>query len=279
MSIAAQRHAMPGQASMSTPITTVMIAIPNAVREQALRVLDEDPDFAVVGTYDTMAEAARSVRALAPRLVLVGTGMRQPLVAADSIRELHGRGAQPQVIVVAADAASAVAAHSIGALDYLLMPLDGQRLARALARAKARVAAGRGAVPVEARGPAVLGNTGAGRLLVRADDGTVTVLATRDIQYCQARSKRVRVYVRGGDHALPCALRELEARLDPNWFVRAHRSTVINIEHIAEIQPLVHGDCRIVMSNGDPLTLSRRYRKRLVSLLDERQLLPGEHLR
>ena len=53
----------------------------------------------------------------------------------------------------------------------------------------------------------------------------------------------------------------------------------IRVEHIAEIQPLVHGDCRIVMSNGDPLTLSRRYRKRLVSLLDERQLLPGEHLR
>jgi two-component system LytT family response regulator len=264
---------------MSTPITTVIIAIPNAIRERALRVLDEDPDFTVVGTYDSMAEAARSVRALAPRLVLVGTECREPLVQTESIRGLGENGAQPQVIVLAADAASAVAAHSLGALDYLLMPLDANRLVRALARAKARMWNDRDAAAAEARAEEDASGISSGRLLVPAHDGTVTVLATRDIHYCQAHSKHVHLHVGEAVHVLRCPLRELEARLDPGSFVRAHRATLINIEHISEIQPLVHGDCRVLMGSGVQLTLSRRYRKRLNVLLGGRRLLPEDHQR
>ena len=76
--------------------------------------------------------------------------------------------------------------------------------------------------------------------------------------------------MRGGRcYSFRQSLGHLETRLDPASFVRVHRSTVVNVEHIAEMHPLFHGDYELILRRGTRLTLSRRYRERLAPFLLE----------
>jgi two-component system LytT family response regulator len=157
-------------------------------------------------------------------------------------------------------------AFAVGAVDYLLKPFDDERFARAIARAKAlltsRSQAGAGAAP-----PPSLA-AGRTRLLL-SERGKVVVLAMRDIEFVQAAAKHVKIYAGGRCYSFRQSLGELEGRLDASCFVRIHRSTVVNVEHLAEMHPLFHGDYELVMKRGTRLTLSRRYRDRLAPFLLE----------
>jgi two-component system, LytTR family, response regulator len=93
------------------------------------------------------------------------------------------------------------------------------------------------------------------------------VLVTRDIEFIQAAAKHVRIFAGGRCFTLRYSLAQLEARLDPASFVRVHRSTLVNVDHIAEMHPMFHGDSELVMRRGTRLTLSRRYRERLAPFL------------
>ena len=105
--------------------------------------------------------------------------------------------------------------------------------------------------------------------LLLCERGKVVVLAMRDIEFVQAASKHVKIYAAGRCYSFRETLGELESRLDPASFVRVHRSTLINVEHLAEIHPLFHGDYELILRRGTRLTLSRRYRDRLTPFLLE----------
>jgi two-component system LytT family response regulator len=151
----------------------------------------------------------------------------------------------------------------VGAIDYLVKPFDDERFARAIARAKALLASGRTAAAAPAAPAALPERT---RLML-SERGRVVVLVTRDIEFIQAAAKHVRIFAGGRCFTLRYSLADLEARLDPGSFVRVHRSTVVNVDHIAEMHPMFHGDCELVMRRGTRLTLSRRYRERLAPFL------------
>jgi len=89
------------------------------------------------------------------------------------------------------------------------------------------------------------------------------VLAMRDIEFVQAAARYVKIYAAGRCHSFRQSLGQLEQRLDPACFVRVHRSVLVNVEHIAEMHPLFHGDYELILRRGTRLTLSRRYRERL----------------
>ncbi|OLB10684.1 MAG: hypothetical protein AUH10_11605 [Gammaproteobacteria bacterium 13_2_20CM_66_19] len=95
------------------------------------------------------------------------------------------------------------------------------------------------------------------------------VLAMRDIEFVQAAAKHVKIYASGRCFSFRQSLAQLESRLDPASFVRVHRSTLVNVEHIAEMHPLFHGDYELILRRGTRLTLSRRYRGRLAPFLLE----------
>ena len=235
-------------------------------RKRLLHLLRGDPDIRVVGSFDSAPAAATQARELTPQLMLLDIRMPE-LDGFQLVTALAGQGINPYIIFVTAHSDRSMEAFGVGAVDYLLKPFDDERFARALERAKRLIAAGRPAHALPAAPPGSLASRRT-RLLL-AERGKVVVLAMRDIEFVQAAAKHVKIYAAGRCYSFRQTLGELESRLDPASFVRVHRSTLVNVEHLAEMHPLFHGDYELILRRGTRLTLSRRYRDRLRPFLLE----------
>jgi two-component system LytT family response regulator len=249
---------------VSGAIATVVVDDEPLARRRVLQLLGEDPQINVVATFSSATEAQRHARESAPQLMLLDIRMPE-LDGFELVASLAESGVTPYVIFVTAYNDRAMEAFSVGAVDYLLKPYDNERFARALARAKSLIATAReqSVAPAVAQPTLVAGRT---RLLL-SERGKVVVLTLRDIEFVQAAEKHVKIYAGGRCYSFRQTLAQLEERLDPASFVRVHRSTVVNVEHIAEMHPLLHGDYELVLRRGTRLTLSRRYRERLAPFL------------
>ena len=145
----------------------------------------------------------------------------------------------------------AIEAYKVNAFDYLLKPFTEERLHKALTRALAGKA-------LREAGPHTLE-----RLLVREGERMFFVPAA-EIVRLSAEGNYVRVHTRMGSHELRETLARLEARLDARRFVRVHRSEILNLDFVGEIQRHFHGDLIAVLKNGDAVRVSRRYAARLL---------------
>ncbi len=241
---------------MSTISTVVVDDEPLALR-RVLRFLAADPDLEVTGSFTSALKARTAAPALAPRLMLLDIQMPE-LDGFELVAALKAAGVQPYVIFVTACLDRTLDAFGVGAVDYLLKPFDEERFARAITRAKTLI----GAPPA----PAAAGTRSRSRLLL-CERGKVVVLAMKDIEFVQADAKHVRIFAGGRCYTQRQSLSELEERLDPGSFVRVHRSTLVNVEHIAELHPMFHGDCELVLRRGTRLSVSRRFRERLAPFL------------
>jgi len=249
---------------VSASIPTLVVDDEPLALKRMLRLLAADPQIRLMGGCASAAEALEHAADGAPELLLLDIRMPR-LDGFGLITQLAQRGVHPCVIFVTAYADRSMDAFGVGAVDYLVKPFDDERFARAIGRAKALLAAGRTAAAAPAA-PAAAALPDRTRLML-SERGRVVVLVTRDIEFIQAAAKHVRIFAGGRCFTLRYALTELEARLDPASFVRVHRSTLVNVDHIAEMHPMFHGDCELVMRRGTRLTLSRRYRERLAPLL------------
>jgi two-component system LytT family response regulator len=169
-----------------------------------------------------------------------------------------GADAVPAVVFVTAYDEHAVRAFEVHAVDYLLKPFDDERFERALGRAKERVLAGAPDERLDAllrqRSPA------SSRILVRKRD-KVLVVAVDDIDWIEATDYYATLHVGGAAHLLRETLNDLERQLDPQSFVRVHRSAMVNVARVREIHPLFHGDCALVLADGTRVKLSRSRRE------------------
>ncbi|HUA87855.1 MAG TPA: LytTR family DNA-binding domain-containing protein [Steroidobacteraceae bacterium] len=245
-----------------SPIPTLVVDDEPLALRRMLRLLNDDPEIHVVGSFTSPTAAAERARAIAPQLLLLDIRMPE-LDGFALVSQLAQAGLKPHVIFVTAYTDRSMEAFGVGAVDYLVKPFDDERFARALARAKALI----GPLPAAPSGPAAATPAPARTRLLLSDRGKVIVLVMRDIEFVQAAAKHVRIFAGGRCFTLRHALGELEERLDPACFVRIHRSTLVNVEHIAEMHPLFHGDYELVMRRGTRLTLSRRFRERLAPFL------------
>jgi two-component system, LytTR family, response regulator len=249
---------------MSEAISALVVDDEPLARRRVTRLLRADPDIRVVGTFSSATEAASEARELAPQLLLLDIRMPE-LDGFELIKSLTAGGLSPYVIFVTAYSDRSMEAFAVGAVDYLLKPFDDERFARAVARAKSLIACGRhsGGAP---QPPRPLLSDGRTRLLL-SERGKVVVLAMRDIEFVQAAAKYVKIYAAGRCYCFRQSLGEIESRLDPGCFVRVHRSALVNVEHIAEMHPMFHGDYELILRRGTRLPLSRRYRDRLAPFL------------
>jgi len=247
---------------VNSNISTLVVDDEPLALKRVLKLLRGDPDINVVGTFSSATEAAEHARENAPQLMLLDIRMPE-LDGFELVASLAESGVNPYVIFVTAYQDRSMDAFGVGAIDYLLKPFDDERFARALSRAKSLIASNREAAAALPRPSLARGRT---RLLL-SERGKVVVLAMRDIEFVQAAAKHVKIYAGGRCFSFRQPLGQLEERLDPASFVRVHRSTLVNVEHIAEMHPLFHGDYELVMRRGTRLTLSRRYRDRLAPFL------------
>ena len=245
-------------------------------RRRLRRLLRTAPDVDVVGESADGAAAVEAVRALTPDLVLLdvqmpeldGFGVLQNLARAEPGGK--GRTQMPEVIFVTAHDRYAVRAFEVHALDYLLKPVDADRLARALEHARVRLLE-RQRAPVDPRLLALLQDLAAERrYLTRIpvkSEGRVLVVDLADVDWVGAADNYVILHAGPREHLMRDTMGRLERELDPDRFVRIHRSAIVQIDRIRELVSDFHGDFEVVLRDGTRLTLSRSYRAKVETAL------------
>jgi len=205
------------------------------------------------------AAAVETIERASPDLVLLDIQMPE-LDGFEVLRALD-LPRMPAVIFVTAFDHYAVRAFDVHALDYVVKPVEADRLDRALAHVRRRLRERHDAVT------ALLNELGRerpylARVPVRSE-GRVKVIDLADVDWLAAADNYVTIHAGPRDYLIRDTIAAVERRLDPSQFVRVHRSTIVRIDRIAELVPDLHGDFRIRLKNGAELALSRTYRARV----------------
>jgi two-component system LytT family response regulator len=232
------------------------------------RMLKQDPDFEIAGESGNGKEAVEMIRAQKPDVVFLDVQM--PEMDGFGVLEAVGLGQLPDIVFTTAYESYAIRAFELHALDYLLKPFDQQRFRDAIKHAKERVHSRQqedGRLQIGALLERINSKQAyLDRLIIRAD-GRITFLNTREIDWIEADDKYVHLHTGTGARMVRQTLTAMEAQLDPVKFVRVHRSTMVNVDRIKELQPLFNGEYSVLMDDKTKLTLSRKYKDKLFQLL------------
>jgi two-component system LytT family response regulator len=231
------------------PIRVLVVDDESLARRNLTVLLRRDPGIESIIECSSGPDAIAEIRKSRPDVVFLDVQM--PECDGFDVLELLGGGLPPAIIFVTAYDEYALRAFEMGALDYLLKPFDDARFARALSRAKEKLAH----YP-----PAQLRATE--QLVVRSQ-GRVLFLKAADIDWIEAAGYYACLHVGADTHVLRRPLTELEQDLGEEKFVRIHRSTIVNLERISGLELQTGGEYEVVLRSKARLRLSRRYRKRL----------------
>jgi two-component system, LytTR family, response regulator len=230
-------------------------------RRRIRRLLAAEPGVSVVGECGDGASAVRAIAALRPDLVFLDVQM--PELDGFAVVRALPAGPLPAILFVTAYDHYALRAFDVHAVDYLLKPFTAERFRTAVARARERIAR-----HSADHGLASLAETlrsrpaYASRLPVRTGGRTVFV-DLGAVDWLEAADNYVRLHVRQREYLVRETLAALEAQLDPERFVRIHRSAIVQADRVAEIRPTSHGDAELALRDGTRLSVSRTFRERL----------------
>jgi two-component system, LytTR family, response regulator len=227
------------------------------VREGIRVFLEREANVLVLGEARNGEEAVASIRELRPDLVLLDVQM--PGMDGLAVVAALAPEERPAIVFVTAYSEYAIRAFDLHAVDYLLKPFDAERFATALRRARARMAEGK-ADRLEALLATLRPAPAYPERLLLKQDGTVVVVLADDIDWIEAADNYVKIHARTGRYMVRESMKELEAKLDPARFARAHRSTIVNLSRVKSLDPLAAGEYIITLTAGTRLTLSRGYR-------------------
>jgi two-component system LytT family response regulator len=249
-------------------IRTLIVDDEVLARRGIRQYLALEPDIEVVGECGDGLAAIDAIAALQPDLVFLDIAM--PEADGFDVVAAVGPDSMPATIFVTAYDQYAVRAFEIHALDYLLKPVEPERIRTAVARARAQLSARPD--DLAARVAAVLGELGRGparrylRRLAVKKAGRVLLVDIDEVMRLEASGNYIEVHTRGRMHLLRETLSGLEARLDPDGFVRVSRSCIVNARHIRELQPQSGGDFVLVLADDSEVQGSRRYREGIEAL-------------
>jgi two-component system, LytTR family, response regulator len=242
-------------------------------REGVALHLRAEADIEVVALCADGTEAIRAIRELAPDLVFLD--VRMPGLSGFEVIEEIGPERMPAVIFLTAYEQHALDAFRVNAIDYLLKPLEKEKLAVALARAR-RDFSEHDLVRRAGELVSLLDQLGAGgsqglgrggRILVRAG-ANVRILRPDEIAWVEAEGDYVRLHTGEKSYLLSESLRNMEVRLGPHGFRQIHRSCLASIHRIRELVANDNGDYQAVLDNGARLKVGRRYKDALFAALD-----------
>lgn len=237
-------------------------------REKIREMLKRDAEIEIVAECSSGNKAVAAVQKHSPDLLYLDIQM--PELDGFGVLKLLPTQNMPYVIFVTAYDQYAVKAFEVYALDYLLKPFDRERFQKALDRAKSQIRRDRSSslsqgilsLLEELKG----GSRHLERLVIK-HSGRVQLLKTQDIDWIEADGNYVRVHAGKDAHLLRETIGGLETQLHPRKFMRIHRSTIVNLDRIRELQPWFHGEYRIILRDGTELMLSRSYREKLNEVL------------
>ena len=244
-------------------------------RERVAGLLREDPDVEIVGMADNGNDAVEAIRSRRPDVVFLDYQMpgRNGL---DVVREV-GPANMPVTIFVTAHDQHAVEAFEVAALDYLVKPFDDERFEEALQRARRVVELhevdrlrgqllaalqGAGTAPAEPN-PATPATTKYLERVAVESKGKIRVVPVSQIDYILAAGVYAELYVGDRRYIVRESLQTLEEKLDPNEFMRIHRSAIVRLELIDVFLRAEGGDYEVQLKNGVRLRVSRSRREAL----------------
>ncbi len=237
-------------------------------RERLRALLARHADIDIIGECSNGADAIEAIGELRPDLVLLDVEM--PQVDGFGVLEALDPDTLPAVVFISAHDQYAVKAFEAHALDYVLKPFDEARIDRALHRVRDRISHPPGTRHIDPRLVSLLeelrDRRRSDRLVVKTG-GRVVFLRTEDIDWVEASGNYVRLHVGGDAHLLRESMKNMERRLDPSTFVRIHRSAIVNVDRIRELEPWFHGEYIVIMRDGTRLTASRVFSDRLSALI------------
>ena len=241
-------------------------------RERVRRLLEADANVTIVGECKDGDEVVRVIREQSIDLLFLDIQMP----GKNGFEVLSDIPAErtPVVIFLTAYDQYAVRAFETAALDYLLKPYDEERFAKALARAKTRLTNPRQIEAADESSTAItdaVNGTGSAYLdsIIIRTGGRVLFRNVSEIDWIEAYGNYVRLHFGRSAYLLRETIGSLEARLDPAKFKRIHRSTIVQLDRIREMQPQLGGQYRTILRDGTKLTLSRRYRRNLKNLIGD----------
>ena len=239
-------------------VRTLVVDDEAPARRRIRRLLASEDGMTVVGECGDGASAVALIESMRPDLVFLDVQM--PERDGFEVVKAIPRTKLPAILFVTAYDQYALRAFDVHAVDYLLKPFTGERFRTALARARERISR-HGADAGLATLAATLRNRPdyLTRLPVRTGGRTVFV-EMGAVDWLEAADNYVRLHVKQQEYLARETLGSLEARLDPERFVRIHRSVIVQLDRIAETRATSHGDAEIRLRDGNTLAVSRTWR-------------------
>ena len=231
-------------------------------REGLAILLNEESAIGEIAEARNGAEGVEMIRQRRPDLVLLDVQM--PEMDGFGVLRALGPEQMPPFIFVTAHDRYAIQAFEVNAIDYLLKPVTRERCSQALARVRERIAT-QGAdnrhvlalLQQMAAPPRYLA-----RVALRSG-GKISFVNLEDILYLQAAENYVQLHLRNARHLLHVPIATLESSLDPQMFLRIHRSLIVNVKHIRELETGPHGEYIVVLHGGARLQSSRTHHEKI----------------
>lgn len=234
-------------------------------RKMLLEFLGSHPEIAVVAECANGFEAVKAVSDLKPDLIFLDIQMPK----LDGFEVLELIGTDRAVVFVTAYDEYALRAFEIHAVDYLLKPFAAERFETALQRVKQRLG-GKVPIPAELANSARPASQFLDRLVVK--NGTrVYVIPVAKLDYAEAQDDYVALSAEGKKHLKQQTISSLETTLDPQRFLRIHRSYIVNLEKVTKIEPYSKDQYVVVLGSGQQLPVSRSGYARLRAFLDQKK--------
>jgi two-component system LytT family response regulator len=246
---------------MNDRLRTLIIDDEPRARGLIRKMLIGDSSIEVVRECGNGYEAVEAIKQEEPDLIFLDVQM--PEIDGFAVLSQIQPEARPAIVFVTAFDRYAVRAFEEHAVDYLLKPFDKERFLRTLEHAKRRIAEKRSSQQTDTLARLLAQVREPPKFLDRITvkkDGRMLLLNAREIDWIEAEDNYVLLHGRHGPYLLRQTLTNLEAKLDPDRFIRVHRGAMINIDALAQFTPEFHGGYRLDLKSGKQLSLSRSYR-------------------
>jgi two-component system, LytTR family, response regulator len=264
-----ERSLKPAPAREETAmVIQALIADDEALARRKLRdILSTDPGIEIVGEAASGPETVHLARQKAPQVIFLDVSMPGS-TGFDVLNELsssEGPSRAPRVVITTAHDQYALRAFDARAVDYLLKPYTPERLRVAVERARKEIFSS-GDAPVTEFIPPAEPTPHLTRLLIKSR-GRILFVWVSEVLWIGAEENYVRINTGKETHLLRETISSLEQKLDPEMFLRIHRSSIVNLRFVKEVRAQSRGESVVVLANGQKIAMSRSYYSRLRSSL------------
>lgn len=251
-------------------IRTLIVDDMQLARERIKMLLATDPEIDIIDECANGRQAVAAIKNLNPELVFLD--MQMPKMSGLEVIEAVGAEQMPMVVFVTAYDEFALRAFEVNALDYLLKPFDDERFNKTLERVKRRIKQMQ-RENFDERLLQLLDEVKSKpeylkRIPVKTAQYTILVLA-EDIDFIKAAGNYLELHVGKELYLVRERVHQFEQKLDPEQFVRIHRSTIVNINRVKTLHPMFNGDHVVILRDGKKLNMSRTYHEKLLQLLSK----------